>query len=289
MIFPLTAAAAVFFMAIGLAGLAGRNPLAETLEQFNRPRIPIKEKARRLAVRLGDLARKLPLARDFLDQEALGNRLRLAGYGFSTEEWLGLWLAASAGTLLIAFLLAWAEIIPLILAPVLPLAGFLLPKAMLDHRATRKRRDLTREFMVFVEKIALAVSANVPLIAAFRNAASSPGVLGPEITLLLEEYDLGTPLPQALDNFASRLDMAEADDFAAAIKNALRHGGSHLPNVLLGYVREMRRARDARIEEIARKMESKIIVPVVLTVFPATALIVLGPIAISIIKALIGG
>ncbi|MGB9661695.1 MAG: type II secretion system F family protein [Moorellaceae bacterium] len=289
MVFPLTAAAAIFFAIMGLAGLSSRNPLAETLEEFNRPRIPIKEKARRLAIKIGDLFRKLPPVRDLLDQETLGNRLRLAGYSFSTEEWLGLWLTAGAGTLLAALLLAWTGLIPPFLALALPLLGFLLPKAMLDHRATQKRRDLTREFMVFVEKTALAVSAGVPLIAAFRNAASSPGVLGPEIALLLEEYDLGAPLPRALDNFASRLDMPEADDFAAALKNALRHGSSNLPNVLLGYVREMRRARDARIEEIARKMETKIIVPVVLTVFPAAALTVLGPIAISVIKALIGG
>ncbi|BCV20375.1 MULTISPECIES: type II secretion system F family protein [Neomoorella] len=287
MTFALSAAATAFFFIMGLAGIAGRNPLAETLEQFSRPRIPLREKARRFAVKLGDLTRKLPLARDFLDQEALGNRLRLAGYGFSVEEWLGLWLAAGAGTLLAALLLAWTGLIPPFLAPALPLLGFLLPKAMLDHRASQKRRDLTREFMVFVEKIALAVSANVPLIAAFRNAAGTPGVLGPEIALLVEDYDLGT-LDKALDNFAVRLDMEEADDFVAAIKNAQRHGGSHLPNVLLGYVREMRRMREMRIEEIARKMESKTIVPVVLTVFPAAGLIVLGPIVINVIKALMG-
>ncbi|QGP94132.1 Type II secretion system (T2SS), protein F (plasmid) [Neomoorella glycerini] len=289
MFFTLMAAAAVFFFFLGLGGRLQRNSLAEALEQLTRPRFSFRQRARQLAVRLGDLACKLPVTRDFLNQEALANRLRLAGYGFSAEEWLGLWLAASAGALLTALLLAWAGIIPPPLAPVLPLVGFLLPKALLDHRATQKRRDLTREFMVFVEKIALAVSASVPLIAAFRNAAGSPGVLGPEITLLLEEYDLGTPLSQALDNFARRLEMAEADDFVAAVKNALRHGGSYLPDVLFGYAREMRRMREVRIEEIARKMESKTIIPVVLAVFPGTALIVVGPIAISVIKAFIGG
>jgi tight adherence protein C len=286
-VFPAAVAAAVFCLVVAAARLIDRNEVQEALDRHARPPGSVGDAVRRLAGKIGGAARNLWLLRDFMDYPALENRLRLAGCPVGPQEWIGAWLAGGTVLFLAALALASSHVLPAPFAAVLPLAGIVLPKVILDHRVHRNRRQLEREFLVFVEKVALGMSAGVPFLRVFEHIAAESGYLGGEAARLVQEINAGVPADAALASFAGRLETAEADDFVLTMRNALKHGGSAPGETLLSLAKDMWCSRESRIDEIARKMESKLVIPVVLAVLPATTALVVGPLAVTLLKAVV--
>jgi tight adherence protein C len=65
--------------------------------------------------------------------------------------------------------------------------------------------------------------------------------------------------------------------------------GSPVSDVLQTHASEMRLVRRQRARESAAKLPVKLLFPLLLTIFPALMIIVIGPAVISIIDAFSGG
>ena len=107
-----------------------------------------------------------------------------------------------------------------------------------------------------------------------------------ELTLVNLEIRAGTPRDEALRHLADRtgLDdinsivtmLIQSDRFGTSIGQALRTSSD---------AQRVRRAQDA--EELAAKMPVKMLIPLGLCIFPSILLVILGPAALIIYKAMI--
>ncbi|MEW6226480.1 MAG: type II secretion system F family protein [Bacillota bacterium] len=266
----------VFCALLGIAFLKGRNPVEEMLTARARGS---------LAGALGRVLEHTSFLHRFVSLEAVERDLRRSGWRFSVQEFLGLWFGVGLSSLLAAAVLVSARPALFFFAIPLPLLGFALPRFLLSQKAAEMQKQLEKEFIVFVEKTAICVAAGVPLLKVLAQQGEVSGPLAAEVRLAVEEA-AGGRLDLALERFASRVDTEAARDFAASVGNALRHGSSGLSVALLAQAKEIRRAREMKIEEVARKMETKTLIPVVLAVMPAAAVLLLGPLAVGLVRML---
>jgi tight adherence protein C len=270
-----SSALCVFCLVLGVASLKKRNPVEDMLAAHGGSPI-------------GALGRSLERAsflRRFVSLESVEKDLRRSGWRFSVQEFLGLWFGVGFSSLLAAAVLISARPAFFLYALLLLLLGFALPRLLLSQKASEMQKRLEKEFIVFVEKTAICVAAGVPLLRVLSQQAESSGPLAAEVKLAVEEA-AGGRLDLALERFANRVGTEAARDFAASVGNALRHGSSNLSDILLAQSREIRRAREIKIEEAARKMETKVLIPVVLAVMPAAAVLLLGPLAVGLVRML---
>ena len=282
--------AVAVFLAVLAAGRTMRsNPVAEILEGFGRGKGAVTEGARLGLARLGNMVARAPLVRDLVLPDRMEKNLKLAGYRYTVQEWFGIWAlstvgGAALGTAAARLAAGHGRLLPLVLTALLTTTGFFLPKGLLGGKVTRGRAEMEREFIIMAEKVALLSGAGIPVFKALEACAGG-SYLGKEVARTVDDYEKGTPPENALDAFARRVDLPDVEDFVSTLKNALRYGPKELPRTLKRFVADMRHWRESRIDAISRTMENKLLFPVVGTVFPAFAIMVLGPIIIIIARA----
>jgi tight adherence protein C len=280
-------AGAVFFLFTAIIQALDHDRLEALRQGYERPKI--RSGSLLAAVRkLGVKVSQAPVARDLLLADGIERQLHLAGYSLSAQEWFGVWMLSLGFSVFLGLSLWGSGRLPLFLACVFPILGFTIPRAILSAKSGRVLLETGIEFIGFTEKFSLMVGgAGMSIIDGFKACAADT-FLGREIDVLVEDFQNGLPLENALDAFAGKIGLPEADTFVRAIKGALRYGPGRLPEVLGNLVDDMRRARESKVEMIARTMENKVILPVVGTVMPVIFLLIIGPFAVIVMRMLMG-
>ena len=100
--------------------------------------------------------------------------------------------------------------------------------------------------------------------------------LGLEFKRVIQEMEMGIARSVALKNMSLRLDVNDLTQFIAIIVQAEKIGMSY-SNVLRNQALQLRVQRQLRAREIANKLPGKIIIPVIIFIFPALIAVILGP------------
>lgn len=213
--------------------------------------------------------------------ERLRHRVRLAGLGAPDLELL---LMAKAVLALSGFVL------PLMIPSVwwsvtLAVAGFVAPDVWLLRRAAIRQDAIRRSLPEALDLMAIAVTAGTGLEGSIALvAARLPGPLGDELGRMLREVQLGASRREALHTLRERTDVSELSTFALALAQADQLG-SPLADVLRAHAAEMRALRRQRARERAAKTPVKLLLPLLLGIFPALGVVVAGPAVIAIARA----
>jgi tight adherence protein C len=93
----------------------------------------------------------------------------------------------------------------------------------------------------------------------------------------------GTPREEALKNFAERTGLVDIRSLVSMLIQTDRFGTS-VADALRVHADTMRTKRRQRAEEAAAKTTIKLVFPLVLFVFPAMFVVVLGPSVIAIFR-----
>jgi len=109
--------------------------------------------------------------------------------------------------------------------------------------------------------------------------------LAQEFSRTLREMELGLPRRDAFQNLKRRTEVPELSNFVLALVQADALG-IPIGRVLKAQAAEMRSRRRQWAREKAAKLPVKILFPLVLFIFPAVLIVVLGPAASSITRAL---
>jgi tight adherence protein C len=104
---------------------------------------------------------------------------------------------------------------------------------------------------------------------------------------VLREIQLGKNRKDALKDMADRLDVADVNSFTAAIIQAEQLGVS-MAKILRVQSDQMRIKRRQRAQEKAMQAPVKMMIPMVLIIFPSIWIILMGPAAIRISKQFFG-
>jgi len=165
----------------------------------------------------------------------------------------------------------------------LALAGFYVPDLWLQMKAGRRKERIFRGLPDALDLLVICVEAGMGLDAAIRRVGEEIGLshkeLSDELRLFGLELRAGKPRSEALKNLADRIDLEDMKNFSSLMIQTDRFGTS-VGDALRVYSDTFRKRRFSRAEEIAAKLPGKLMFPLILFIFPALFVAILGPAAI---------
>jgi len=163
--------------------------------------------------------------------------------------------------------------------------GFMAPFIIVYDLGVRRQQQIRRQLPDALDLLTLSVEAGLGFDAAIAQVASSmPGPLAREFARMLHEMQMGQRRAEAMRALARRTNVSELRTIVTSLVQA-GELGIPIANVLRQQSREMRQKRRQKAEEVARKLPVKVIFPLVLCLFPALFVIVIGPGVINIMNA----
>ncbi|MGE5379748.1 MAG: type II secretion system F family protein [Methylocystaceae bacterium] len=225
------------------------------------------------------------MARSLLPQEKeiqYRRRLELAGNPnwLSVQKFLGIKiiLAITMGLIGIAYspLLAVCSLI----------VGFIAPDIWLNRRQRERKQEVVRSLPDMLDLLSISVSAGLGFDAALARVAEKfDGPLSTEFSRALQEIRMGKPRREALREMSDRLEVDEVSTLVGAIIQADTLGVS-ITRVLEIQSAQQRMSRRQKAEETAQKAPIKLLLPLVIFIFPTIFVILLGPAVIQILDVL---
>jgi tight adherence protein C len=123
---------------------------------------------------------------------------------------------------------------------------------------------------------------NQALIRVSEEMESLSGPMSEELQITNLEIRAGTPREEALRNMGERTNVADLRQLVAMLIQTDRFGTS-IAQALRVQADNLRTARRQRAEEAAAKTTIKMIFPLVLFIFPAMFVVILGPAVFHIV------
>jgi tight adherence protein C len=161
--------------------------------------------------------------------------------------------------------------------------GYMLPQFMLSRKAKPGNGHLL-SLPHAIDILSISVEAAWGSMLGGLHHAENQGALGQEFAKTLNEIRLASPAWNIED-----LGIVPADElktFVTAVVHASRLGGS-ITNTLRIQADSIRVRRRQRAQEQAMKAPVKMVFPLVLFIFPALFVVILGPAAMSIYRQLL--
>jgi len=163
-------------------------------------------------------------------------------------------------------------------------AGFILPGQYLKARAVKRAEEIQDNLPDVLDLLTVSVEAGLGFDAALVKVVEKiKGVVSQEFGRVLQEIKMGKPRRDALRDLGSRSGADDMVSFVGSILQADQLGVS-IGNVLRLQSEQMRQKRRQRAEERALKAPVKMLIPLILFIFPTIFIVVLGPAALEIMN-----
>lgn len=168
------------------------------------------------------------------------------------------------------------------------LIGFILSFKAIDFylgkKAKERQKKALRELPDFLDILTISVEAGLGFdLALSKTIEKRNGILPTEFNTCLEEMRLGKMRKEALMGVKERLNFDEMSSFVNSIIQSEKMG-TGIVNTLRLKSEEERDKRKQRAEEQAMKTTIKILIPLVLLIFPSIFIVILGPAILQIVK-----
>ncbi len=173
---------------------------------------------------------------------------------------------------------------------ILATIGCYLPNILLDRMITARKREIFENFPDAADLMLVCVEAGLGLDAAMVKVADEmkmkSGALTEELHLTNLETRAGSTREQALRNLGLRTGVEEISAFVSMLTQADKFGTS-VGESLRVFSEDLRHKRQMRAEELAAKLSTKMLFPLVLCIFPAISMVVLAPAGVRIVRVLL--
>jgi tight adherence protein C len=168
--------------------------------------------------------------------------------------------------------------------------GCYLPNIALSQAIKRRRREIFENFPDAADLMLICVEAGLGLDAALVRVADEMRIkskaLAQELHLTTLEIRAGRTREQALRNLGLRTGIEELNAFAAMLTQADKFGTS-IGDALRVFSDDLRHKRQMRAEEMAAKLPTKMLFPLVLCIFPAISMVILGPAGVQVYRVIL--
>ena len=167
-------------------------------------------------------------------------------------------------------------------------AGFYVPDLLLYNLGLKRQEELRLGLADSLDMMTVCVEAGQGFDAALLQVARAvDGPVAGEFARVLSEIQIGKSRGEAFSSLAARTTVPEAKNFVSALVQADRLG-LPIANVLREQSGQMRLVRRQRAEEKAQKVPVKILFPMLLFIFPALFIVIIGPGAIRMVETFSG-
>lgn len=168
--------------------------------------------------------------------------------------------------------------------------AWLAPEQWLGARVRARRRAVERDLPAVLTTLAVTTEAGLSLTAAMAEVARRrQGALAAEFARALAEVQLGCPQAQALERMAARCAVPDLTLFLAALVQGCEKGGGGVAAGLREQAAAAWAQRRRRAEELAQQASVRLFLPLVLLVFPALLLFLIGPAALTVAQFFLRG
>ena len=252
-----------------------------------------QEQAERLTSIIQALGEKVEVGHR--DTSALRLRLIQAGYPQASAvpvylgARIGLPLVMGGSLVILLPMLGQSWVASVLMGVWGALFGFVAPTLILRSRIARRQKQMQKALPDALDLLVVCVEAGLGLNQAMVRVAEeiervSP-VLSEQVGLVNLEIRAGTPRDEAFRNLGHRTGVQDIKSLMAMLIQTDRFGTS-IAQALRTHAETMRTKRRQRAEEAAAKTTIKLVFPLVLFIFPALFVIILGPALIQIFEAL---
>jgi len=164
--------------------------------------------------------------------------------------------------------------------------GYQLPIFYLKKRKENRKKEIKQGLPYVLDILTVSVEAGLGFDASLSKVVEkTTGALTQEFQKTLQEIKMGKSRKEALKDLGHRNSSDDMLQFVGSIIQA-EQLGIRLGNVLRVQSEDMRQKRKQRAEEKAMKAPVKILFPLILFIFPAIFIIVLGPAMIHMMESL---
>ncbi|MCL4500912.1 MAG: type II secretion system F family protein [Deltaproteobacteria bacterium] len=170
------------------------------------------------------------------------------------------------------------------------LAGYVLPSLGLDKLTARRKNQIRETLPDALDLLVVCVEAGQGLNAAIKRVGDdlllTNPILSQEMLQVNLEISAGVEREQALRNLGERTGVDEVISLCNILIQSDRFGTS-VANTLKVQSDSLRTTRRLKLEELAAKTPVKLVFPLLLFIFPAIMVVILGPAAIRISETLL--
>lgn len=213
-------------------------------------------------------------------------RLLTAGIRTTLEHFIGLWALLIGIWYLILTAIVWTTHLPWYVYPMGVGVALLVPFWRLALLEGERRRRLRKAIPFLVDFVTMCVEAGLSLEAAFARASQRMrGPLQEELRRYIQNVNRSATRREALNSFAEDVGLPEVRDFVAVVIQSETFG-LPLAGVLKAQALQLREERRLLAGEMAQKIPIKLLIPLVVFIFPTIFLLILGPAAVWTIRIL---
>lgn len=172
----------------------------------------------------------------------------------------------------------------------LSLLGLYLPDLWLRVKTSSRQNRIVKGFPDALDLLVVCVEAGMGLDGAIHRVGEEMSLSQPELSQEFKSLNLeiraGKARKAALKNLAMRTDIDDVNSLVTVLLQTDRFGTS-VAQALRVFSESFRTARYQRAEEAAAKIATKLLFPLVLCIFPAMFVVILGPVCITIYRTMI--
>ena len=227
-------------------------------------------------------------------KDDLRQRLILAGHPLNLEvkEFLALqgsFILIGPGITFVIFLLLGVEIRTVFIFSLLVSGiGLVMPIFLLSKRIAKRQAKIQRSLPDVLDLLTVSVEAGLGFDAALVKVVDKvSGPISEELERLLQEIRMGKPRRDAMRDLGKRTNVEELTKFITSIVQADKLGVS-IGKVLRVQSDQIRERRSQRAEAEAMKAPVKMLLPLILFIFPTIFIVLLGPAIIKIVNSFAG-
>jgi tight adherence protein C len=170
------------------------------------------------------------------------------------------------------------------------LIGCYLPNLLLHFVINGRKREVFEAFPDAADLMLVCIEAGLGLDAALSKVSDEMRrkslALAEELHLTNLEMRAGGTREKSLRNLALRTGVEEIGTFATMLTQADKFGTS-IGDSLRVFSDDLRHKRQTRAEELAAKVPTKMLFPLVVFIFPSIIMVILGPAVIQVIRTMV--
>ena len=215
-------------------------------------------------------------------------RKNLVGAGYQSRA---SWINLTAIRLVLAFLAVVVVGYLLLIAPpalepwfmamlvMAPLLAWSIPPMVVSYTASERKIDIERGLPDVLDMMNMGISQGLTVPQSLKRIGREIGSVHPslaeELQLVNQQAEVGN-MPQALRNFASRVDSPEVNSFTSLLIQS-EETGTSISRALTEYSDSIRSSLKERADSRANLASFKLLFPVALCLMPSVFLFLLGP------------
>jgi tight adherence protein C len=162
--------------------------------------------------------------------------------------------------------------------------GYMAPEFWLKGKVKQVKSVMVKELPDAIDLLGLCVNAGLDFMLSLKWVVekSNPSVMVDELNTVIQEINVGKTRRDALKDLSNRYKLQDLSTFSRTLIQADKMGTS-VTDALNILSEDMRLARYRRGEQLALKSPLKMLVPLLLFIFPVVGILVAGPILLDFV------